>query len=105
VKEYSVVLTEAAERDLSSIFDYIADRASPDIALHFVEGIVTYCLGLGTAPERGTRRDDLRPGLRTIGFKRRATVLFEIAASQQRVVIHGTYYAGRSVERDFEPKD
>ncbi len=45
MKEYSVVLAEAAERDLSAIYDYIADRASTDVALHFVERIVAYCLG------------------------------------------------------------
>ena len=49
-------------------------------------------------PERGTRRDDLRAGLRTVGFSRRATVLFEVDEKVRRVVIHGIYYAGRSFE-------
>ena len=49
-------------------------------------------------PERGTRRNDLRPGLRTVGFRRRATILFEVDNAVQSVIIHGVYYAGRSFE-------
>src|SRR5260221_1849672 len=52
-------------RALLAIYEYISDRASPEIAWGFVRKIEAFCLGLGTAPERGTRRDDLRPGLRT----------------------------------------
>jgi toxin ParE1/3/4 len=38
--------------------------------------IETYCFGLTDFPERGTMRDDLWPGLRTVGFERRATIAF-----------------------------
>jgi hypothetical protein len=55
-------------------------------------------------PERGTKRDDLRPKLRTVGFRRRATILFEVDFAVRRVVIHGVYYAGRSFE-DFDEGD
>jgi len=34
-------------------------------------------------PERGTKRDDLRLGLRTVGFRRRAMILFEIDRAAQ----------------------
>ena len=103
MKEYSVALTEIAERDLFAIYDFISDRAGPEIAFRFVGRIEAYCRGLGVTPERGTRRDDLRPGLRTLGFKRRATILFEVDHGRQQVVIHGVYYAGRNFERDVEP--
>jgi toxin ParE1/3/4 len=49
-------------------------------------------------PQSGEPVDDLRPGLRTVGFRRRATILFEVDQSRQRVVIHGVYYGGRNVE-------
>jgi plasmid stabilization system protein ParE len=75
--------------------------AREDIALRFAERIEAYCLGFAAAPERGTSRDDLRPGLRTVGFRRRATILFEVRRDARQVVIHGIYYAGRSVE-EFE---
>lgn len=94
----SVIFSAAAEADLFAIYDYIADRAGDAIALRFVEAIEAYCLGLADAPERGTRRDDLRPGLRSVGFRRRATILFEVEDKASCVVIHGIYYAGRRVE-------
>lgn len=52
-----------------------------------------------TFPERGTRRDDVRPNLRTIGCKRRATIAFSI--EQETVVVHGVYYGGQNFEGAF----
>jgi toxin ParE1/3/4 len=60
---------------------------------------VRYCLGFATFPERGTRRDDLRPGLRTIGFGRRVTIAFHV--SDDRVTIDRILYAGRDLARAF----
>jgi hypothetical protein len=37
--------------------------------MRFVESIEAYCLGFAHMPERGTKRDDLRQGLRTVGFQ------------------------------------
>jgi toxin ParE1/3/4 len=34
------------------------------------------CMALETFPAPGMRRDGTRPGLRTIGFERRATIAF-----------------------------
>ena len=95
---YAVIFSAPAEADLFAIYDYIAQRAGAAIALRFVESIEIYCLGFAHAPERGMRRDDLRPGLRTVGFRRRATILFEVDIAARRVVIHGVYYGGRSLE-------
>ena len=95
---YAVIFSTAAEADLFAIYDYIAERAGAEIALRFVESIEAYCLGFATLPERGMRRDELRPGLRTVGFRRRATILFEVDRTTPRVVIHGIYYAGRSLQ-------
>ena len=102
---YTVVITARAEADLIAVFDYIAARAGADIAARFTDRIEAYVLGFADTPERGTKRDDLRPGLRTVGFRRRATILFEVDRERRRVVIHGVYYAGRSfayqTEDDF----
>jgi len=95
---WTVLISDTAEADLLAIYQYIADRAGPLIALRFIERIEAYCRGFGTAPERGTLRNDLRPGLRTVGYKRRATILFEADRRSQRVIIHGIYYGGRSLE-------
>ena len=99
---FTVGFSASAKADLFAIYDYIAERAGAEIALRFVESIEAYCLGFATMPERGTKRDELRPGLRTVGFRRRATILFEVDRAARRVVIHGVYYAGRSLEEEEE---
>jgi toxin ParE1/3/4 len=98
VTPFRVIISAAAEADLFAIYDYIEARAGRDVAFRFVEGIEACCLGFANVPERGTRRDDLRPGLRTVGFRRRATILFEVDHARQYVVIHGVYYAGRNID-------
>jgi toxin ParE1/3/4 len=102
---YTVIFSAPAEADLFAIYDYIVERAGDAIVLRFVESIETYCLGFAHMPERGTRRQDLRSRLRTVGFRRRATILFEVDRAAQQVIIHGIYYAGRSVEKVEEERD
>jgi toxin ParE1/3/4 len=53
--------------------------------------------GACVAPERGARRDDIRPGLRTIGFERRATIIFQVTESE--VLIVRILYGGRDADR------
>ena len=50
-------------------------------------------------PDRGTRRDDLRPGLRVLGFERRAVIAFQITATT--VTILRILYGGRDLETVF----
>ena len=47
-------------------------------AERFTDRIIAHCLGLATFPERGTRRDDLRPGLRITTWRRRVVIAFHI---------------------------
>jgi plasmid stabilization system protein ParE len=62
--------------------------------------VLAYCLGFVTFPERGTRRDDLRPGLRVVGFARRVTIAFHVRA--ELIVIDRLFYGGRNWEREFD---
>ncbi|MCL2090296.1 MAG: type II toxin-antitoxin system RelE/ParE family toxin [Micrococcales bacterium] len=95
---YSVVFAETATRQLTAIRDYIADAADPDIAAAYVDAIVEHCLSLETFPHRGSRRDDLRPGLRTIGFRRRVVIIFDADDATLGVTIHGVFYGGQDFE-------
>ena len=54
---------------------------------------------LATFPERGTKRDDLAPGIRTIGFERRATIAFRVGDDTVRIV--RIFYAGRDYDAYF----
>ena len=50
-------------------------------------------------PKRGARRDDLRPGLRILGFERRAVIALQVTAD--RVMILRILYGGRDLETVF----
>ncbi len=93
---HKVVFAPEALDDLRSLYNIIADGASPERALGYVEGLQRYCLGLADFPERGTRRDAIRPGLRTLGYRRRVTIAFHV--TDTAVVIDRLLYGGRDLE-------
>lgn len=95
---YFIRLTEEAEDDLFAIYSYIADHASSAVARQYVNRIHDFLAGLDTFPERGTLRDEIRPGLRIVGFERRANVAFVIEGAE--VVILRLLYAGRQFDID-----
>jgi toxin ParE1/3/4 len=86
-----------AEADLFALYRYIAADSGYDVAGGYIDRIEAACLALETFPERGTKRDDIRPGLRTIGFERRATIAFRVGRSD--VTIVRIFYGGRDYER------
>ena len=94
-----VVYSPAARRDLEDLYDYIADRASPQIAFTYLSRIEANCLDFADFPERGTRRDDLEPGLRIVGFERRVTIAFHV--SETAVTIDRIFYGGRDFGRAY----
>jgi toxin ParE1/3/4 len=98
---HRVVFTPEARGQLSSIYRYVAEQASVDMASTFVEAIIDYCESFSTFPNRGTRRDDLRSGLRIIGFRRRITIAFSVTA--RTVAIIGIFYGGQDI--DFALKE
>lgn len=93
---HSVRFTPEALEQLDALEAYIAWASSPVTAARFIDSVVDYCESLGLFPHRGTRRDDLRQGLRTIGYRRRLTIAF--AVTDKAVDIIGLYYGGRDVE-------
>lgn len=101
-RHYEVHFTPEAETDLLELYDYIAEHGSPDRALGYVERIEHWCDSLATFPERGTVRDDIRPGLRVTSFDRHVSIAFHVTSD--RVVILRIFYAGRDITRAFEEK-
>jgi len=94
-----VIFTPGAERQISRLHEYIAAKASEARADAYIARIVTFCTGLATFPMRGRKRDDLLPGLRTIGFERRVTIAFVVTANA--VLIEGIFYGGQDFEAAF----
>ena len=88
-----VVYGPEARNDLLALYDRLADAASPQVALAYVQRLEAWMAAFDMASERGTRRDDVRPGLRIIGFERRVTVAFAVGDAQ--VVILRLFYGGQ----------
>lgn len=97
MKRHKVVFRPMAEEDLIGLYEYIAEKGGRTAAAGYIDRIEAACMSLRYAPQRGTRRDDIAPGLRVIGFERRATIVFRVTASQ--VIIVRIFYSGRDYER------
>ena len=72
-RKYEVLLTQGAEQDLESIFDYIAEfdcRANAELVL---DGILQVGASLATHPERGTYPRELL----ALGIREYRQVLFK----------------------------
>lgn len=93
MKPRKVAFSEDAKRDLSDLYDWIASATGPAVADRYLDRLGAYCRGFELASERGTQRDDIRPGLRIVGFERRITIAFTV--EEERVVILRLYYGGR----------
>ena len=92
-----VVYSPEARQQLTDLYSWIATQSGfPDRAEAFVSAILDYCDALGDFPMVGRARDDLRPGLRTVGYRRRAVIAF--AVQEATVEIHGVYYRGQDYE-------
>jgi toxin ParE1/3/4 len=96
VKVYSVIFRPLAKDDLLELDDYITAQSGTFVSKNYVERVKAACLSLATFPERGTRRDDLRSGLRIIGFERRASIAFRVL--EHDVEILRIFYGGRNRE-------
>jgi toxin ParE1/3/4 len=95
--KYKVTFRPQAGADLFGLYSYIAAQAGHAIAGAYIDRIEAACMALATFPARGTRRDDIRPGLRTMGFERRATIALRVV--HREVVIVRVFYGGRDFER------
>lgn len=96
---YRVVFRPQAAADLRSIYRYVARTAGVAVAGGYLKRIEETCLSLGTFPLRGTPRDTLGPGLRQIGFERRATIIFRVQADMVEIV--AVAHAGKDIARLF----
>lgn len=93
---HKIVFRPQAEAELFALYRYIAGDSGTARAGDYVSRIEAACMALATFPKRGTRRDDIAPGLRTIGFERRVTIAFRVLEGIVEIVTIA--YAGRDFE-------
>jgi toxin ParE1/3/4 len=92
-----VVFRAVAERDLAKLYNDIKEsRGEPTVAINYIRRIRSFCEGFAEFPERGMKRDDIRPGLRIIGFERRVAIAFTF--DEEHVRIGRILYGGRDYE-------
>ncbi|WP_299175916.1 type II toxin-antitoxin system RelE/ParE family toxin [uncultured Brevundimonas sp.] len=93
----NVVFSEAAERDLDELFYWIAENASPGVALEYTERLRDFCQSLSLFPLRARTRNILGLDVRIIGFERRTNIGYVVTASQVVIVSidHGGRPSGR----------
>ncbi|MEJ0096792.1 MAG: type II toxin-antitoxin system RelE/ParE family toxin [Bauldia sp.] len=96
MKRRSVVFAPEAANDLLRLYEWIADAAGPSIAIEYIDQLEAYCLGFDLASECGILRDDIRPGLRIVGFKRRMTIAFTV--DEKIVTVLRVFYGGQDWE-------
>lgn len=103
--KFKIVFRPAAEADLTSLYDYVAAESGHRTAGAYLDRIEHACMSLSAFPKRGMARDDLRPGLRLVGFERRAVIAFFVSGDE--IVILRVLYGGRDFERllRIEPDD
>jgi len=96
-----VIFTPEAADALAKLQCYIEEAASKSIAKRYVGEVVKFCESLAEfAPERGNRRDDLRPGLRVTNYKGRVVIAFAVELDQ--VAIIGVFAGGQDYETILE---
>ena len=101
---YEVNFSFDAETHLMKLYLHISEAASDETAANYIRAIVRQCNSLSTFPRRGTQRDDLGPGIRVFGFRRRVSIAFRIGETS--VTILGAFYGGQNFEALLkEPED
>ncbi len=94
---YAVIFDRDATEDLIAIRNHIAGVRGREFADAFIDRVISHCESFAIIPHRGTKRDQIRPGLRTTGWRRVVTIAFEVNDAEQRVAILGVFYRGRDV--------
>ena len=103
---FCVRFSPEAEQQLTSLYEFIATESSSRIAARYVEAILIFCERLQIFPLRGSPRDDIRSGIRTISYKKRVLIAYAVEVNQ--VLILGIYYGGQDYEgliREFDRDD
>lgn len=101
--KYSVILSLEARLDLADLFDYLSGKTGDDFARAYIRRIIDHCNGFSTFPKRGTLRNDVEPGLRLVGYRRKATIAFRV--DENTVTIARILYGGKSLHGTDDIED
>ncbi len=97
----SVILSPVALEDLEEIGDYIA-KDNFQAALSFVARLRNRCYSLGDNPGIGSKRDELRPRMRSVA-EGDYVILYRSHAAYLEIV--RVVYGKRDIKKLFEESD
>lgn len=92
--------TPGARQQLHHLDEWITEQASADTARRFVAAILDHIDGILVFPLAGRARADVRPGMRTITFKKRTLIAYEVDESSDELVVNilGVFHGGQDWE-------
>lgn len=84
--KYQVHLSAFAIEDLIELHQWVSHGAGPQTATGYIDRIEARIASLSQYPDRGTPRDDLADGLRTLAFERRLVIAYKVARDRVTVL-------------------
>jgi plasmid stabilization system protein ParE len=100
-----IYYTPEAAQQLDDLDEWITAKGSAQTALDFVAALLDPIDGILAFPLAGRPRDDIRPGMRTTVFRRRALVAYEVDESSGDVNIIGVFSGGQDWGAALAPGD
>ena len=99
-------LRPEAEADLRLLYEGLIERgAPPSTARGFVNRIIGHLNGFELFPKRGSLRNEIRQGLRIVGFERRVSIAFLVDDDANEVVVFRILYGGQDYARMLGEED
>jgi toxin ParE1/3/4 len=89
--KHRIVWLATAQSDLKRLYNWIADQADADTALEYTAHIQAYTSKLKDWPLIGSPHDELAAGIRTITYRRRTIIAYQVIAGDVEVmrIFHG----------------
>ena len=91
---YRIRFHPLVARDLDAIVQWFIDYAGSEAAARKLAEIEAAIATLKATPHKGSRRDELAPGLRAIPAGRKAVVAFVVDDDAGDVLIYAVTYGG-----------
>jgi plasmid stabilization system protein ParE len=76
--KYTVRLSVAARQDVDALLEYLVPRAGEAAAQNYIDRLQTFLEAFQSFPKRGTVRNEIRDGLRIVGFERSLSIAFSV---------------------------
>lgn len=93
---YRLRYDERVQAQFESIRVWFDAERGPGVGAEVITDLAQHCRRLREFPNRGTPRDDIRPGLRTISHRRRFTIGYVVEGDT--ITIVGVSGRGQSLD-------